>query len=95
MIGFGSYHYKYTSGHEGDAMITGFSPRKAKNSLYFSTSESVRENLLKRLGKHTADKKIKQIITYLKDCDVTVELNMFQKLVYIQLQQKQRNSNRK
>ena len=30
MIGFGSYHYKYASGHEGDAFLTGFSPRKAK-----------------------------------------------------------------
>jgi len=56
MIGFGSYHYKYASGHEGDAMITGFSPRKAKISLYLSTSEAVRENLMSKLGKHTAGK---------------------------------------
>ncbi len=56
MIGFGSYHYKYASGHEGDAMITGFSPRKAKISLYLLTSESVRENLMSKLGKHTAGK---------------------------------------
>ncbi len=35
IIGFGSYHYKYQSGHEGDAPLVGFSPRKAKISLYF------------------------------------------------------------
>ena len=54
MIGFGAYHYKYDSGHEGDAMITGFSPRKAKISLYLTTSASVRETLLEKLGKHNA-----------------------------------------
>lgn len=34
IIGFGSYHYKYASGHEGDAPLVGFSPRKTKISLY-------------------------------------------------------------
>ena len=34
IIGFGSYHYKYASGHEGDAPMLGFSPRKAQFSLY-------------------------------------------------------------
>lgn len=56
MIGFGTYHYKYASGHEGDAMIAGFSPRKAKISLYLTTTESVREKLLEKLGKHSAGK---------------------------------------
>lgn len=56
MIGFGSYHYKYASGHEGDAMLVGFSPRKAKISLYFATGDADRERLLKDLGKHTAGK---------------------------------------
>lgn len=35
IIGFGSYHYKYDSGHEGDAPLAGFSPRKAKNDRLF------------------------------------------------------------
>jgi hypothetical protein len=56
IIGFGSYHYKYASGHEGDAPLVGFSPRKAKISLYLTTNEKVRENLLKELGKHTTGK---------------------------------------
>lgn len=56
IIGFGSYHYKYASGHEGDAPLVGFSPRKAKISLYFATGDSNREELLGDFGKHTMGK---------------------------------------
>ncbi len=56
IIGFGSYHYKYKSGHEGDAPFVGFSPRKAKISLYFATGDPNRDNLLKEFGKHTTGK---------------------------------------
>ncbi|HWL27057.1 MAG TPA: DUF1801 domain-containing protein [Ureibacillus sp.] len=56
IIGFGSYHYKYDSGHEGDAPLVGFSPRKAKISLYIVPGEPQREQLLKLLGKHTSGK---------------------------------------
>ncbi|MGG4143806.1 DUF1801 domain-containing protein [Paenibacillus algorifonticola] len=56
IIGFGSYHYKYESGHAGDAPLVGFSPRKAKISLYFATGDAQREVLLQQLGKHTAGK---------------------------------------
>lgn len=56
IIGFGSYHYKYESGHEGDAPLVGFSPRKAKISLYFAPGESKREELLQKFGKHTSGK---------------------------------------
>lgn len=56
IIGFGSYHYKYASGHEGDAALVGFSPRKAKISLYFATGDEKREELLKDFGKHTTGK---------------------------------------
>ncbi|WP_078544899.1 DUF1801 domain-containing protein [Litchfieldia alkalitelluris] len=56
IIGFGSYHYKYASGHEGDAALVGFSPRKAKISLYFATGDTKREELLKDFGKHTTGK---------------------------------------
>jgi len=53
IIGFGSYHYKYQSGHEGDAALVGFSPRKAKISLYLAPGETEREEMLTRFGKHT------------------------------------------
>lgn len=56
IIGFGNYHYKYASGHEGDAALVGFSPRKAKISLYFATGNPERTALLQDLGKHTAAK---------------------------------------
>ncbi|RRJ61580.1 DUF1801 domain-containing protein [Paenibacillus oralis] len=56
IIGFGSYHYKYASGHEGDAPLVGFSPRKAKISLYMATGDGAREELLASFGKHTAGK---------------------------------------
>ncbi len=56
IIGFGSYHYKYQSGHEGDAPLVGFSPRKSKISLYFATGDEKREALLKNFGKHTTGK---------------------------------------
>lgn len=56
IIGFGSYHYKYKTGHEGDMMLVGFSPRKAKISLYFATGELKREEILERFGKHTSGK---------------------------------------
>jgi len=51
IIGFGSYHYKYESGHEGDAPLVGFSPRKAAISLYIYTGLADQEPLLKELGK--------------------------------------------
>src|SRR5690625_3494796 len=56
IIGFGSYHYKYASGHEGDAPVVGFSPRKAKHSLYLLPDSSEREELLTKFGKHKAAK---------------------------------------
>ena len=56
IIGFGSYHYKYDTGHEGDAPLAGFSPRKAKISLYFSPTLPNREEILSRFGKHTTGK---------------------------------------
>jgi len=51
IIGFGSYHYKYDSGHEGDAPVLGFSPRKAAISLYVFTGLEEHEHMLKDLGK--------------------------------------------
>jgi len=51
IIGFGSYHYKYASGHEGDAPLIGFSPRKAEFSLYVYYTTKENEPLLEDLGK--------------------------------------------
>ncbi|HMR18477.1 MAG TPA: DUF1801 domain-containing protein [Sphingobacterium sp.] len=54
IIGFGNYHYKYASGHEGDAPLVGFSPRKAAISLYVYVGYMGcpnQEDLLHNLGK--------------------------------------------
>jgi hypothetical protein len=56
IIGFGSYHYKYASGHEGDAALIGFSPRKQNISLYLMAGIEGNEDLLLNLGKHKAGK---------------------------------------
>ncbi|MFC0582929.1 DUF1801 domain-containing protein [Micrococcoides hystricis] len=52
IIGFGSYHYKYASGREGDAPAVGFSPRKASQSLYVLADYPGIDELLSQLGKH-------------------------------------------
>ena len=51
IIGFGNYHYKYASGHEGDAPLLGFSPRKAEFSLYVFSPTEKSKRLLDDLGK--------------------------------------------
>lgn len=56
IIGFGNYHYKYASGHEGDAPIIGFSPRKAAFSLYIYSPTEKSEKLLETLGKYKMTK---------------------------------------
>ena len=56
IIGFGSYHYKYDSGHEGDMCMIGFSPRKAALTLYVMLGAGNNEDLLEKLGKHKTSK---------------------------------------
>src|SRR4029077_10248484 len=53
IIGFGSYHYTYESGREGDMPLAGFSPRKAATVVYGMTGFSDSEALRAKLGKHT------------------------------------------
>ncbi|MHA7276236.1 DUF1801 domain-containing protein [Arthrobacter sp. HLT1-21] len=52
IIGFGSYHYHYGSGRDGNAAAVGFSPRTAHLVLYGLTDGPASEELLDRLGKH-------------------------------------------
>ena len=56
IVGFGKYHYKYDSGHEGDSCLTGFSPRKQNISLYLMPGLTDHPDSLKKLGKHKAGK---------------------------------------
>lgn len=61
IVGFGQYHYRYPTGHEGDAFLIGFAPRKAEFSIYlmgsyFPEETERRQALLARLGKHRMGK---------------------------------------
>ncbi|MEL7375367.1 MAG: DUF1801 domain-containing protein [Bacteroidota bacterium] len=56
IVGFGSYHYKYASGREGDWMLTGFSPRKTSLTLYLLYGLEKFQHLLDKLGKHKTGK---------------------------------------
>ena len=56
IIGFGKYHYRYASGHEGDAPLAAFSPRKTALTFYFMLPDEKREELLAKLGKHKTGK---------------------------------------
>jgi len=77
MIGFGMYHYTYKTGHEGDAFLVGFSPRKAKISLYFAANDPKKEELLSKFGKHTAGKAC-IYINKVSDIDIDVLKELIQ-----------------
>jgi len=76
IIGFGSYHYKYASGREGDAPLAGFSPRKNAFALYFTAEFDDRENLLTKLGKH----KIGVACVYVKKL-VDIDQNILKQMI--------------
>ncbi|RZK20345.1 MAG: DUF1801 domain-containing protein [Pedobacter sp.] len=71
IIGFGTYHYKYDSGREGDAPLVGFSPRKDALALYFSSEFKDRDELLNKFGKHKTGKAC-VYIKKLADIDQTI-----------------------
>jgi hypothetical protein len=71
MVGFGSYHYRYESGREGDWFVTGFSPRKANLTLYIMAGFDRYEVLLERLGKFKTGKSC-LYLKRLSDVDIDV-----------------------
>jgi hypothetical protein len=76
IVGFGSYHYKYASGREGDWFLTGFSPRKQNLTLYIMAGFDEFEHLLSKLGKHSTGKSC----LYVKKLD-DVDTNVLKELV--------------
>jgi len=56
IVGFGTYHYKYDSGREGDFLQTGFSPRKSALTMYVMSGFSGVDNIMNRLGKYKTGK---------------------------------------
>ena len=76
IVGFGQYHYKYASGHEGDAPAAGFAARKSATTIYvYDGVDAHRENLA-RLGPHTTGVGC----IYLKDLDA-VDLDVLEQIV--------------
>ena len=71
IVGFGSYHYKYDSGREGDSCLTGFSSRKGNISVYLVANFSGQDELLSKLGKHKMGKAC-LYIRKLSDIDLKV-----------------------
>ena len=71
IIGYGSYHYRYDSGREGDSLATGFSPRKARHSIYIMPGYADFSEILSRLGKHKMGKSC-LYVNKLADIDLDV-----------------------
>lgn len=76
IVGFGSYHYKYASGHEGDMCLTGFSPRAQNITIYLAAGFDMKEDLLGKLGKH----KIGKACLYIKKLE-DVDLKILKKII--------------
>jgi len=71
IVGYGAYHYKYETGREGDFLATGFSPRKANQSIYIMPGYQDYTSILDRLGKHKHGKAC-LYVTKLADVDEAV-----------------------
>ncbi len=80
IIGFGSYHYVYESGREGDMPIVAFSPRSSGLVFYVSLKLEERESLLSELGKHKTEKGCIHV-KKLEDIKLTVLKKMIQATV--------------
>lgn len=80
IVGFDQYHYKYESGHEGDACLIGFSPRKRELTLYIMSGFSREQALMKKLGKFKTGKAC-LYIKRLTDVDLGVLQQLFDRCV--------------
>jgi hypothetical protein len=80
MVGFGSYHYRYASGHEGDCFVVGFSPRKDSLTLYITSEFEAYSELMAKLGKYRTGKSC-LYIKKLDDIDRTVLRTLIKKAV--------------
>ena len=87
IIGFGSYHYKYASGREGDWFLTGFSPRKQNLTLYIMAGFNEYEQLLSKLGKHSTGKSC----LYIKKTE-DVDLDALKELVKQSVKHMEKNN---
>ena len=82
IIGFGSYHYKYKSGREGDWPVTAFAPRKQNFTIYIMPGFSRYQKLLEKIGKH----KTGSSCLYLKNLD-NVDMGVLEELISLSLEE--------
>jgi hypothetical protein len=80
IVGFGSYRYRYRSGHGGDWFLTGFSPRKQSMTVYLLAGLDEQQELLNRLGKHKTGKGC-LYINNLQDVDLATLRQLIQESV--------------
>lgn len=80
IVGFGTYHYKYASGREGEWFLTGFSPRKQNLTLYIMAGFDQYDELLERLGKHKTGKSC-LYVKQLADIDIVTLRELVQQSV--------------
>ncbi len=80
IVGFGTYHYKYESGREGDWFLTGFSPRQQALTLYIMSGFKRYDTLMKKLGTHKTGKSC-LYIKRLADVDLAVLEELIQQSV--------------
>lgn len=71
LIGFGRFHYKYESGHEGYAALIAFSPQKTRQVFYVINDTNIQKQLLKKLGKYKTGK-VCLYINKLADVDLKI-----------------------
>jgi hypothetical protein len=76
IVGFGSYHYKYASGHEGDSALAGFAARGRELVVYIATGFEGRDSLLAKLGEHRTGK----VCVYIRRL-ANVDLKVLEQLV--------------
>lgn len=80
IVGFGSYHYKYASGREGDWFLTGFSPRKQNLTLYIMAGFGQYDEIMEKLGKFKTGKSC-LYINKIEDINMNVLEELIQKSV--------------
>jgi hypothetical protein len=85
IVGFGSYHYKYASGHEGDAALAAFAARGRDLVVYIADGLQDRDALMARLGKHKAGK----VCVYMRRL-ADVDLKVLEKLVSLSVAETKR-----
>lgn len=80
IVGFGTYHYKYDSGREGDWMLTGFSPRKQALTLYIMSGFDKYQELMDQLGTYKTGKSC-LYVKRLSDINLNVLVELVQESV--------------